>query len=126
MSSYTITVERPVAPGHKGTLTFEEPGADASKFSTACYWDPDQRIPAGTYTGCSLTMMASKKRDGVFIPNVAGFTGIFIHKGEHLESLKSVKIWSDACILLEPEVMKKVVARIDPRDGRNVTVIVRG
>ena len=125
MGTYRITVERPAAPAYEGSFTFEDDAVPSATFTTDCYWDPDKRIPGRTYDGCSLTTMATKKRDGIFIPGVQGFTGVFIHKGEHLPSLKWIKIWSDACVLVEPGIMTQLAERIRPRDGRNVTVIVK-
>ena len=124
VSTYKITVDRPAAPAYKGTFQFEDADVPSSKFTADCYWNPDKRIPQGVYEKCSLTTMATKKRDGVYLPNVNGFTGVFLHKGESLPGISAVKTWSDGCILLEPSMMSKLALSIAPRDGYNVTVTV--
>lgn len=85
--------------------------------STKCWWDPVKKIPANTYTGCSATTMATKKFQAIFLPNVPGYTGIFIHKG-------SSAAWSDGCIVIAESEIKKIYNDVMPKDGRNVTVIV--
>lgn len=54
------------------------------KVKTTCWWDLKNKkgtIPAGNYSGCSATQMATKKLDAIFIPKVKGWTGVFICPG---------------------------------------------
>lgn len=118
---YTVNVKR----GPKnGTLTFSAPG---KKITTPCYWDLAAKIPAGTYTGCSATTMARKKnsagkpREAIFIPNVPGFSGIFIHMGK-----PPFEKWSDGCIVIEESKIIEIHNAISPKDGHNVTVTITG
>jgi hypothetical protein len=112
MASYTIEVER----GEKeGTLKCKEAGVN-----TKCWWELDNkkgRIPAGTYNGCSATQMATKKHNAVFIPNVKGWKGIFIHLGSGPQA-------SDGCIVIKSAEMEKLYDAIEPKDGKNVVVKV--
>jgi len=92
-----------------------------------CWWDPPDAIPAGTYSGCSATYMASAKnstggkREAVFLPGVPKRTGIFLHYWPG----KDLKVWSDGCILLlEPDILL-IWNDITPKDGKNVTVKVQ-
>ncbi len=110
MSQFQITVRRSKS---SGMLTY----SGKIHLSTNCWWDPAKKIPAGTYAGCSATTMATKRLNAVFLPNVPGFTGIFIHQGTGPQH-------SDGCIVIQPAEMQRVYADIDPKDGRNVTVIV--
>lgn len=119
MASYSITVKRPKGSEDTGTLSY------SGKVSvvTKCWWDAEKKIPAGTYGGCSATTMSTKKnskgqpREGVYIPGVPGFRGIFVHMG-------SGPGWSDGCIVIRESEMLKIWNDIDPKDGRNVTVMV--
>lgn len=110
MASYTIEIKR----GEKeGTLK-----CSSAKVNTKCWWDLDNkkgRIPAGTYSGCSATTMASKKHNSVFIPNVKGWKGIFIHPGSGPKA-------SDGCVVIKSAEMDKLYDAIEPKDGKNVTV----
>ncbi len=107
---YQITVQRSKL---SGTLIY----AGGLQISTSCWWDLAKKIPAGTYSGCSATTMATKKLNAVFIPNVPGFTGIFIHQGTGPQH-------SDGCIIVSPHEMKRIYDDINPKDGRNVTVVI--
>jgi hypothetical protein len=116
MPSYKVTVTRGKS---SSTLTY----AGSISVTTTCWWDPDKKIPKGTYSGCSATTMATKMnsegkpREAIFIPNVLGFKGIFIHKG-------TSAAWSDGCVVIaEPEI-KRIYNDIDPKDGKNVTVTI--
>lgn len=93
--------------------------------NTTCYWDLLKKIPAGTYTGCSKTRMTTKTnsngkpREAIYIPNVSGYSGIFIHMG-------SSAAWSDGCIVISEVEMLKLYQAISPDNGQNVTVRVTG
>ena len=82
-----------------------------------CWWDLLKVIPAGTYTGCSATIMHKKRLRGIFIPNVPGYIGIFIHVGGGPDA-------SDGCIVCHKAYIDKIWNDIHPKDGRNVTVTV--
>jgi hypothetical protein len=116
---YTIYVDR---GQNEGTLRFDGGGVHVS---TTCWWNFAKRIPEGTYSGCSATTMATKKnsigkpREAVTFPCVPGFSGIFIHKGT------SDPIWSDGCIVIREKELLKIYDHITPKNGRNVTVVVR-
>ncbi len=119
--TYKITVKR----GKKeGVLTFKS--ADKT-ITTPCYWNASKKIPARTYTECSATTMARKKnskgkpREAVFIPNVPGFSRIFIHLGK-----VPYEKWSDGCIVIPESKIIEIYKAIDPKDGKNVTVAVTG
>ena len=113
--SYTINITR---YEKEGILTFKTAKASVS---TTCYWDLKKKIPTGIYSGCSATTMARKKnskkkpREGIYIPNVKGFAGIFIHMG-------TSSAWSDGCIVIKEAQVLKIYDAITPKDGRNVTV----
>jgi hypothetical protein len=114
---YKIEVERSQNEGrlhYTGTINV----------STTCWWDPQRKIPAGTYANCSATYMATKQnsaggpREAIYIPSIPGFSGIFIHMGNNAS-------WSDGCIVIREPEMLRIFADINPKDGRNVTVTVR-
>jgi hypothetical protein len=107
---YTIQVKRGKATG---TLTYN----GSISVTTKCWWDLAKKIPAADYGGCSKTFMHTKKRRAIFIPDVPGFKGIFIHKGTSAS-------WSDGCIVIDETQMLKIWNDIKPEDGRNVTVEV--
>jgi hypothetical protein len=116
MAAYSINVRR----GKKnGTLTY----SGGAIVSTTCWWDPVKKIPAGTYTGCSATTMAKKKnssgqpREAIFLPNVPGFKGIFIHMG-------TGPGWSDGCVVIVETEILRIYNDILPKNGKNVTVII--
>ena len=116
--NYTINVERRKT---EGTLRFD---AGKAHVSTTCWWDPDKKIPAATYSGCSKTTMSTKKnssggpREAIFFPSVPGFTGIFIHMG-------TSAAWSDGCIVIRESEFLKIYNAITPKGGKNVTVVVK-
>jgi hypothetical protein len=107
---YEITVQR---KQNDGTLKY----VGDIEITTPCWWDLAKRIPAGTYTGCSATTMATKRLNAVFIPNVPGYTGIFVHQGTSPQH-------SDGCIVVSPNEMRRIYADINPKNGRNVTVVI--
>ncbi len=116
MTTYEITVARGKSHGlltYKGRITV----------SSRCWWDAGKKIPAATYTGCSATTMAKKlnsagkPREAIFIPNVRGFKGIFIHMGTGPN-------WSDGCIVIAESDVKRIYGDILEKNGKNVTVVV--
>lgn len=121
MANYTIEIVRRAV--NEGTLTF----SGKTSFSCNCWWDPKDRVPAGTYSGCSATTMPQKKnstggpREGIYIP-VPKRTGIFIHywPGPGADVAK----WSDGCTLVLESDMLRMCGDISPRNGRNVTVTI--
>lgn len=129
--SYTITVVRGET---SGTLSFKSGGVNVV---TTCWWDPDVKIEAGTYEACSASWMAKRRdgrtkcpwknneirREGIFLGRGVPVNGrtsneIFIHKGTNAS-------WSDGCIVAAEEKVWQIWNAITPKDGRNVTVIVR-
>jgi hypothetical protein len=112
---------------HKGRMTFKS--GDVS-VNTDCWWDPDVRIVAGTYTGYA-TRMATKgdgsdggKRQAIWLGKKVPYNrgtkfsdGIFIHKG-------TSAAWSEGCVVApEAQVVAMWIA-INPKDVANVTVNV--
>jgi hypothetical protein len=118
MAKYTIRVDRGKSDG---TLKFNHGSVSVS---TKCWWDPKVKIPASTYTGCSATTMATKKnskkkpREAILIPSVPGHAGIFIHMG-------TSAAWSDGCIVIKESEVLKIYKEIDPKNGKNVDVVVK-
>lgn len=92
-----------------------------------CYWDLTKKIPAGTYSNCSATTMARKKnskglpREAIFLPDIAGFSQIFIHMGK-----PPYEKWSDGCVVIEESKMTEIYNAISPKNGKNVTVVING
>lgn len=107
-----------------GTLIFIGGGKTVS---TTCYWNQQKKIPAGIYTGCSATTMARKKnskglaREAIFIPNIPGFSGIFIHMGK-----PPYEKWSDGCIVIEESKVIEIYGAITPKEAKNVVVQISG
>jgi len=119
--SYTITIKR---VAREADLTF----TDGGKTITAkCYWNSKKKIPAGTYLNCSATTMSKKKnskgmpREAVFIPNVKGYTEIFIHMGK-----PPYDIWSDGCLVIDEAKMIEIYSAISPKNGHNVKIVITG
>lgn len=116
---YTINVTRGT---NNGTLTYTNGGVSVS---TTCWWDPNQKIPANTYNGCSATTMSTKlnsqgsPREAIYIANVTGYSGIFIHMG-------TGPAWSDGCIVIDENDLLVIYNDIEPKNGNNVTVHVTG
>ncbi len=119
--SYTITINR---KARDGDLTFAGGG---KTITTTCYWNTAKKIPAATYPNCSATTMTRKKnsrglpREAVFIPDVKGFSGIFIHMGK-----MPYAEWSDGCIVIDESEMIQIYNTIKPKNGHNVQVIITG
>lgn len=115
MSSFLVQIQRGKA---EGVLQFQH---NTLVVNTTCWWDLNNKIPAGTYRGCSATTMASKKntaggaREAIFIPGVPGHSQIFIHMGSNAA-------WSDGCVVIEEPEMLKIYNAITPKNGHNVTV----
>jgi|GEM_PF-1397959 len=119
MTTYTIEVIR---GAEDGRLTFTH---GTVSVDTTCWWKLDNAIAAKTYTGCSATTMATKKnssggpREAVYLPDAqTGKNGIFIHYGKNAS-------WSDGCIVLVEAEMLKIYNAIAPKNGANVTVVVK-
>lgn len=118
--SYTIDIQRPTGSQvDKGTLTLTDGGLS---ITSDCWWDPNNRIDAGTYTKCSKTVMDSLKHDAIYLPDaiskVSGKKEIFIHHGT--SSTNSL-----GCFAVDTENFKTLYAHIKPLNGQNVTVVVR-
>ncbi len=119
--NYTITIKR---LAKDGALTFTGGG---KTITAKCYWNAKKKIPAGTYSGCSATTMSRKKnskgmpREAIFIPNVKGFSGIFIHMGK-----VPYELWSDGCIVIDEPKIIEIYNAITPKDGRNVKIVITG
>ena len=117
MAGYRISVVR---KKDQGSLLY----TGSIELLATCWWDLIKPIPAGTYSGCSATRMATKansrgeKREAIHLPNIPGFTGVFIHMG-------SDRSWSDGCIVIPESVLLPIWNDITPKDGRNVTVAVQ-
>ena len=94
--------------------------------NTTCYWDSEKVIPAADYSGCSATTMQSKlnsagqAREGIFIPNVPSFRGIFIHMGR-----PSFSSWSDGCIVIAESKLLQIYNAISQKNGQNILVRIQ-
>ncbi|MEL6750349.1 MAG: L,D-transpeptidase family protein, partial [Pseudomonadota bacterium] len=119
--SYAITIKRKAS---NGGLTFTGGG---KTITTTCYSNTSKKIPAATYLNYSTTTMTGKKnskglpREAIFIPDVKGFSGIFIHTGKMLYAK-----WSDGCIVIDESKMIQIYNTIKPKSGHNVQVIITG
>ncbi len=119
--NYTITVKR---LGRVGDLTFTGGG---KVITTKCYWNTKKKIPVGTYSACSATTMSRKRnskgapREAVFIPNIKGYSEIFIHMGK-----VPYEIWSDGCIVIDEPKIIEIYNAITLKNGRNVKVVITG
>ena len=118
---YKIEIKR---LAKNGILTFTSPG---KSISMKCYWNTTKKIPAGIYMNCSATTMARKRntkgmpREAVFLPNVTGFSEIFIHMGK-----PPYEKWSDGCIIVDESKIVEIYNSINPKNGHNVTVVING
>lgn len=107
-----MNYELKITLGHKstGTIVFDNE-------CYICYYDPTNVIADGVYTKCSLTKMASKKRDGIYIPDEqTGKIGIFLHFGRDAS-------WSEGCIVT-PEA-DLIFDKIGQRNAENITIILK-
>jgi hypothetical protein len=130
--SYTITVKR---GQDKGTITFSHGNISVN---TTCWWDSNNKIDAGTYTGYASWMSNKREDDGVACPwknneklrpgiylgrgvpsNNATRTnnGIFIHKG-------TSAAWSEGCVVCSSSEVLKMWNAIMPKDSACVTIVV--
>ncbi len=119
--SYLIEVERDISKG-TGTLTYKH---GTVSVVTPCWFELANPIPAKKYIGCSATHMQTKKnskgqkREGIYLPdNQTKKRGIFIHMGVS-------SAWSDGCIVIKEGKMLAIWNSIAPKNGGNVSVIVR-
>ena len=118
---YVIEVTRDTATG-SGRLKYCHGSVSVD---TTCWYQLQNPIPSKRYTGCSATHMATKKnskggkREGIFIPNEqTKRQGIFIHMGTDCS-------WSEGCIVIEESEVLRIWNSIEPKDGANVTVVVK-
>ena len=118
---YIVEVERDIATG-SGRLSYHH--SDTS-VDTTCWFQLKDPIPEKRYTGCSATHMQTKKnskgekREGIYIPDEqTGREGIFIHMGTDCS-------WSEGCIVIEESEVLKMWHSIEPKDAKNVMVIVK-
>lgn len=121
IAAFEIEVRRP--KGSSGTLDFKVGGRKRWPSPTTCWWDPKKRIPEGAYVGCSATHMTKaldsvtkKQRPAIYIPNIPGYSGVFVHEGKN-------EGWSDGCIVCAREKVIEIFNAV-PRDGKNITVVV--
>lgn len=130
--NYTIEVIR---RAKSGTLKFQGNGVSVA---TTCWWDPNVKIDAKTYSGCSATWMSNKTdgrvvcpwdpqkrklREAIFLGTGVPVNGrtsneIFIHKGLDAG-------WSDGCIVAQDNEVWKIWNAITAKDAANITVVVR-
>ncbi len=118
--SYTININRPTGDLiDKGTLTFTDGGLS---ITSDCWWDPSNRIDAGTYTKCSKTVMDTLKIDGIYLPDAiskaSGKKEIFIHHGTSSKN-------SLGCVAVDTENFKTLYSHIQPKNGQNITVVIK-
>jgi hypothetical protein len=89
-------------------------------------WNLMKKIPAGKYLKCSATTMSRKKnsrgnpREAIFLPGVVGFSEIFIHLGK-----PPYAKWSDGCVVIDENKMIEIYNAITPKNGHNVTIIIK-
>jgi hypothetical protein len=116
MTAYLVEVRRRTKDS--GTLTFKVDGT--TKFTTKCWENAGKRIPAKTYRGCSSTHMHSRGWRSVYLPDPqTGRRGIFIHGGTKPSH-------SEGCIVCQSGKVQEIFDTINPTNGKNVTVVVRG
>lgn len=131
-NTYTINIERGT---NDGTLKFSHGSVTVD---TTCWWDPDNKIDSGTYTGYA-TWMANKPeadgqpcpwkgnakhRPGIWFGNgvkskngTVTNNGIYIHKG-------TSAAWSQGCIVCAASEVLKIWNAVTPKDTANVTIVV--
>jgi hypothetical protein len=130
--SYTITVKR---GEQNGTISFSHGSVSVN---TTCWWDPNNKIDVGTYTGYATWMSNKKESDGVACPWKGGEkyrpgiylgqgvpsnkgtrtnNGIFIHKG-------TSAAWSEGCIVCASSEVLKIWNAISSKDTACVSIVV--
>jgi hypothetical protein len=128
MATYEITITRGPATDRRSKGTLKYSGTITHECD--CYWNKDKRIPAATYARCSKTNMTNatnskgRKREAIYIKDVDGYEGIFIHYGTNLTNANSLAVWSKGCIVMDEDDVLKIWNDITPKDGFNVTVTV--
>lgn len=60
-------------------------------------------------------------REAIFLPDVVGFSQIFVHMGK-----PPYEIWSDGCVVIEESKMLEIYNAITPKNGKNIKVIIGG
>ena len=121
-AKHEITIHRTQVG--KGRLKY----SNGTSIEADCWWDSSEPIPGKVYRACSATHMASKKnsagqpREAIFIPQVPGRQGIFIHywSGESA----NLSAWSDGCIVVREHVIKKIWHQIKKQSGLNSKDVV--
>lgn len=99
----------------EGILTYLKDGAEV--FTTQSWENALNFIPAKSYPGCSKTVMQSKNRPAIFIPDeLTGKKGIFIHEGKN-------QLWSEGCICIEKQFMDQLLNSVSGELGA-ITVTV--
>lgn len=100
------------------------------RVETKCWWDPTNKVDAGTYTGAA-TRMASKKdgfdggnREAIYLglgvpcnDRSRTCNGIFIHKG-------TSAIWTVGCIVADQHEVLRIWQCINPKDQYIVSINV--
>ena len=128
MATYEITITRGPATERRSQGKLKYSGTITCECD--CYWNKDKRIPAATYDRCSKTYMDTAtnprggKREAIYIQDVEGYHGIFIHYGQNLTNANALAVWSKGCIVMDEEDVLKIWNDIAPQDGFNVTVTV--
>jgi len=111
----------------KGRLVFSHGDI---RVDTDCWWDPEVKIAAGTYTGYA-TRMATKadghdggKREAIWLGRDVPYgkgtrssDAIFIHKG-------TSPSWSDGCLVAPEDQVVKMWLAINPKEQPVVTIEV--
>ncbi len=106
MAKFTITVHR------TGTQTGRLQYNGTTAFNCKCWWNPDARIPTSPHDGYEalVTRMAESRRKAVWLRDVPGYQGIFIHHwpGESA----SLTLWSQGCILVLQNYTERIYNEI--------------
>lgn len=125
MATYQITIDRPAAPAVKGKLRY----SGTICLEADCYWNPDCRIAPYSNSGCYATKMVKANRVAIWLPSAVNAKGqtsqsIFIHKGENLTKMSSLKAWSQGCVVLDAATVNKIWNDIAHKDQPIVSVKV--
>ncbi len=109
-----------------GTLKFDYGDVHVN---TRCWWAPNNKADAGTYTGAA-TRMTNKKDgydgkereaiyfgQGVWMNGTRKSNDIFIHKGYSAG-------WSDGCIVADAQAVLSIWQRINPKEVYIVSINV--